>query len=147
MGWEEWSMHLLHDKAITGAKMHIKSVSLFFILIYLFFFSSICIAQKASGAASPDDPQFLYMRTVQDHVNKNWSYKKTLDNQFYSVQLDLVLNREGYVLEQKILKLSSDDEYNKYALKALVEMEPYPPIPDELEGDKMSVRFHLMPNK
>lgn len=127
--------------------MHLKSVSLFFTLIFLLSYSTICIAQKASGAASPDDPQFLYMSTVQDHVNKNWSYKKTLDNQFYSVQLDLVLNREGYVLDQKILKLSSDDEYNEYALKALVEMEPYPPIPDELEDDEMSVRFHLMPNK
>lgn len=127
--------------------MHIKSISLFFILMYLLFSGSIGIAQKDSGAASPDDPQFLYMKTVQDHVNKHWSYKKTLDNQFYSVQLDLVLNREGYILEQKIRKLSSDDKYNEYALKALVEMEPYPPIPDELEGDKMSVRFHLMPNK
>lgn len=127
--------------------MHIKSVSLFFILMYLLFYSGICIAQEASGASSSGDPQFFYVKTVQDHVNKHWSYKKTLDNQFYSVQLDIVLNREGYVLEQKILKLSSDDEYNEYALKALLEMEPYPPIPDELEGEKMSVRFHLMPNK
>ena len=87
------------------------------------------------------------MMDIQVHVTTHWAYKKTLDNQFYSVQVDLTLNRDGSILDKKILKLSPDDEYNTYALKALVEMQPYPPIPAELESDTMSVRFHLMPDK
>lgn len=137
----------LDDRENKGSKMHIKSVSIFFIC--MFFFSATCNAQKAkSPAAQPADaPHRQYIKTVQEYVNEHWSYRKTLDNQFYSVQLDLILNREGAVLEKKVLKLSSDEEYNKYALKALGDMEPYPSIPDDLDDDTIRVRFHLMPNK
>ena len=141
------SSRLLDDRDNKGSKMHIKSVSIFF--IFMFFFSATCNAQKAkSPAALPADaPHLQYMKTVQEYVSEQWSYRKTLDNQFYSVQVDLILNREGSVLEKKVLKLSSDEEYNKYALKALGDMQPYPSIPDDLEVDTISVRFHLMPNK
>ncbi len=127
--------------------MHIKSVSIFF--IFMFFFSATCNAQKAErpAAVPADAPHRQYMKTVQEYVNEQWSYRKTLDNLFYSVQVDLILNREGSVLDKKVLKLSSDEEYNKYALKALGDMEPYPSIPDDLEDDTIRVRFHLMPNK
>ncbi len=129
--------------------MHIKTVTFFFALIFLFISAGISCAQKETQPASlqSGDSRLLYMKTVQEYVNKQWSYKKTLDNQFYSVQLDLILDREGRIIEQKILKLSSDQVYNDYALKALAEMEPYPPIPDTLDVENIQVRFHLMPNK
>lgn len=129
--------------------MHIKAVTLFFALIFLFISAGISCAQKETQPASMQsgDSRLLYMKTVQEYVNKQWSYKKTLDNQFYSVQLDLILDREGRIIEQKILKLSSDQVYNDYALKALAKMEPYPPIPDTLDVENIQVRFHLMPNK
>lgn len=129
--------------------MHPKSVAVVLVFIFLFFFSVTCNAEKAAGppALPPGTPELRYMKTVQEHVFKHWSYRKTLDNQFYSVQADLILNREGSVLEKKVLKLSPDEEYNNYALQALGDMEPYPSIPDDLEVDTISVRFHLMPNK
>lgn len=122
-------------------------------LTFLFIALVLCVtgvfnAEKllAARTLSTDDIHVLYVKAVRDHVNNHWTYKKTLDNQFNSVQVELMLNRDGYVLEIKILKLSSDDNFNDSALKALVGMEPYPPIPDNLGGDKMGVRFLLKPD-
>lgn len=124
-----------------------KPLTFLFIATVLFV-TGVFNAQKLSAARteSTDDIRVLYTKTVQTYVNNHWTYKKTLDNQFNRVQVELMLNKDGYVLEIKILKLSSDDTFNDSALKALVGMEPYPPIPDNLDGDKMGVRFHLMPN-
>ena len=94
----------------------------------------------------PDDNPAVYMQMLQDHVDNHWAYVKTPDNQSNVVQAELILNKDGYVLEMKILKLSSDDTFNDSALKALVSMEPYPPIPDSIGEDKVEVEFHLMPN-
>ena len=120
----------------------------FLIIAMVLCVTGVFNAQKlpAARTVSTDDIRVLYMKMVRDYVNNHWTYKKTLDNQFNSVQVELMLNRDGYVLEIKILKLSSDDTFNDSALKALVGMEPYPPIPENLGGDKMGVRFDLMPN-
>jgi TonB family protein len=119
----------------------------FLCIAMVLFVTGVFNAQKlpAARTESTDDVRVLYMKTVQDHVNNHWTYKKTLDNQFNIVQVELMLNKDGYVLEIKILKLSSDYNFNDSALKALVGMEPYPAIPDNLGGDKMGVRFHLIP--
>ena len=129
--------------------MNIKSAALVFVLIFVLFPGVTANSKDARRSQSlpTTQPNSSYMMDIQVHVTTHWAYKKTLDNQFYSVQVDLTLNRDGSILDKKILKLSPDDEYNTYALKALVEMQPYPPIPAELESDTMSVRFHLMPNK
>jgi outer membrane biosynthesis protein TonB len=120
----------------------------FVFIVMIFIVSGVCNAQKlpTTRAIPADAPRVLYIKTIQDHVNNHWTYKKTLDNQFYSVQVELMLNKDGYATEMKILKLSSDDNFNDSVFKALAEMEPYPPIPDNLDADKMEVQFYLMPN-
>lgn len=106
----------------------------------------INVQKLRAATVSTDDTHVLYIKTVQDHVNNHWKFKKTVDNQFNIVQVELMLNNDGYVLEMKILKLSSDDNFNDTALKALVGMEPYPLNPDKVGSDKMGVLIHLMPN-
>ena len=123
-------------------------------LLTLFIFAVALFAAGVGNAqqvilartALPGDNPAGYMQMLQDHVNNHWAYDKTPGNQSNVVHAELILNKDGYVLEMKILKLSADDTFNDSALKALVSMEPYPPIPDSIGGDKVEVEFHLMPN-
>ena len=123
-----------------------RPLTFLIIAVVLIVTGAINTQELRAAPVSTDDIRVLYIKTVQDHVNNHWKYKKTLDNQFNVVQVELMLNNDGYVLEMKILKLSSDDTFNDSALKALVGMEPYPPHPDKVGSDQMGVLIHLMPN-
>ena len=141
--WKTTELHL-----IIGERTMNKAITYFLLLASLFFTADGVRSQNllAARMSATEDAHTIYVKKVQDHVNNQWSYKKTLNNQFNMVQVGLILNEDGYVVEMSILKLSPDDTFNDSALKALVGMQPYPPIPDTLGGKKMEVQFTLMPN-
>ena len=110
----------------------------------------ICLAAAASpsfGADGADTEVALeYIKLVQQHVDNHWSYKKTLDNQFYSIQATVTVNREGSVLDTVVDRVSKDETFNEEALRQLAAMEPFPRFPEAMQQDDFEIRLHLMPN-
>ncbi len=115
-------------------------------LVLMFYLTPSAIAQPPAPTPSATSARAHYMKAIQQHVETHWSYKKTLDNQFYSVQVTLVLDRDGLIRDRTIDKVSPDRQFNMSAVRQLAMMEPFPPIPAELGLDEYEIRLHLMPN-
>jgi outer membrane biosynthesis protein TonB len=101
---------------------------------------------NAADSSTDSDLALEYIKLVQKHVDKNWSYKKTLDNQFYSVQATVQVDRDGKILETRVDRVSSDKKFNDEALKQLAAMDPFPKFSDDMQQNKFEIRLHLMPN-
>jgi TonB family protein len=115
-------------------------------LLIVLLMASTTNGQSSTAPLSPAEAKVDYVKTIQQHVDQHWSYKKTLDNQFYSVQVTIILNKDGSILDRTIDKISPDKEFNVSAVKQLAQMEPFPAIPEELQLEEYEIRFHLMPN-
>lgn len=118
-------------------------------LVSLFAVSLItpaAIAQSPAAPVSATEAKRQYVKAIQQHVMTHWSYKKTLDNQFYSVQATIILDKNGAIQGRAIDKISPDKEFNISAVRQLAMMEPFPPIPAELRLDEYEIRILLMPN-
>lgn len=106
----------------------------------------MAIPGHAADTSRNSDLALEYIKLVQEHVDNNWSYKKTLDNQFYSVQATVTINREGMILHTSVDRVSKDRKFNDEALQQLAEMEPFPRFLDGMQQKEFAIRLHLMPN-
>ena len=59
----------------------------------MFFMTSASNGQPPTADASAAEAKTIYFKSIQRHVDTHWSYKKTLDNQFYAVQVTLILDK------------------------------------------------------
>ena len=106
-----------------------------------------CASQPQAADQDLDSASAVeYIGLVQKHVEDNWSYKKTLDNQFYSIQARVTVDRDGAILDTQVDRVSEDEEFNREALRQLAAMEPFPRFPEAMLQDRFEIRLLLMPN-
>ncbi len=95
--------------------------------------------------ANPSSPEVIWMNSLSQHFKENWTY--TSDSTDLRCVIYIKLNRDGYVVGRRIGEHSGNIEFNKIAIRALANMAPFPPMPEDISYEKMEAKLVFVPLK
>jgi protein TonB len=96
-----------------------------------------------------DVPEFHhrgYMRMLKDKIESIWKYPKWATRRGISGDLYIrfSIKKDGSLGEVELIRTSGYKELDEAAMKALKDGEPYWPLPDDWEGDELSITGHFI---
>ncbi len=96
-----------------------------------------------------DVPEFHhrgYMRMLKDKIESIWKYPKWAARRGISgdLYIKFSIKRNGSLGEVELIRTSGYKYLDEAAIKALKDGEPYWPLPDDWEGDELSITGHFI---
>lgn len=96
-----------------------------------------------------DAPEFHhrgYMRMLKERIESIWKYPEKAAMLGISGELYIrfSIKRDGSIKDVKLMRTSGYKDLDEAAIKALKDGEPYWPLPDDWEGDELSITGHFI---
>lgn len=86
-----------------------------------------------------------YMAMLQE-VNEKWWMDQQLDKKkLDTIIINLVIARNGQILNSQVLRSSGNYRYDKAVVAALTAASPLPPLPPDFQGDFFEAPIRLVP--
>lgn len=87
-----------------------------------------------------------YMRRLKDKIESTWRYPEGAARRRISGDLYITfsINRDGRLGEVKLIKTSGYRDLDEAAMEALKDAAPYWPLPDDWEGDELTIKGHFI---
>jgi TonB family protein len=86
-------------------------------------------------------PFTWYLQQVQRKVTEKWVQPKRATEPGLRVVVLFEIGRDGQVTSTKVEQSSGNSWYDQSALRAIVEANPFPPLPEGFPGQSLRVHF------
>ncbi len=88
-----------------------------------------------------DFPFTYYLRQIQQKVSEKWVQPARTVEPGLRVVVLFEIARDGQVVSTKVEKSSGNAWYDQSALRAVIEANPFPPLPGGFPGESLRVHF------
>jgi len=86
-----------------------------------------------------------YFSLIRDHVQENWIYPETFDNEKISVIVSIRIGRDGELIKSWVEKGSGNRQFDDSLLKAVQKASPFPPLPEDFTEDMLETGLRFCP--
>jgi TonB family protein len=100
------------------------------------------ITQEGSGLF--DTKGFLldeYKDVIVERIKGNWYIPTTLQNSKGHTTVIFFIDKNGRYTNVKIVRSSGSDSFDLTALNAIINSNPFPPLPNGFPGDRIGAKF------
>ena len=75
-----------------------------------------------------------YVKQMDSQISSQWKLPKYLTNKNLTAQVEIKINNLGQIIHKQILISSGNELFDSFALKAIVNAEPYPEPSSEIQS-------------
>lgn len=75
-----------------------------------------------------------YLADLDRHVKSFWKLPEWLARKSYSAQIRVFINRQGVLLNTKLIRPSGNPDYDEMVIAAVKKADPFPPPPEKFEA-------------
>jgi colicin import membrane protein len=101
------------------------------------------VTQGKAGLSGSSGLIAIYVRIAEEKIKKNWRFPRIGVNDDLIVQVEIVIDEKGKIIQSKIVKSSGRRDFDLSALKAIQETGFLPPPPAR-NIDKLIINFNLL---
>lgn len=87
----------------------------------------------------------FYGDRVKETISRNWVFSEAIKAQGLETRLMVVINRDGSIVDLRIVKTSGNAIFDESALRAVRKSAPLPPLPQVISYPKVEIGIRFSP--